>query len=123
MPISEEYVTYVLDQLEGLGTITVKKMFGGAGLYLDSVFFALIADDVLYFKVDNSNQQDYESAGMAPFRPFGEKSHIMHYYEVPIDVLDDREKLKTWVDKALLVAKQTLSKGKKKKRDRAPQIK
>lgn len=123
MSISEEYVTYVLDQLEGLGSITVKKMFGGAGLYLDNVFFALIADDILYFKVDNSNRQDYENAEMERFRPFGEKSHIMHYYEVPIDVLDDRDKLKIWVDKALLVAKQKLSKGKKKKRDQAPQIK
>ena len=123
MPISEEYVTYVLDQLEGLGTITVKKMFGGAGLYLDSLFFALVSDDVLYFKVDNSNRQDYENAGMEPFRPFGEKSHIMHYYEVPIDVLDDRDQLKVWVDKALLVAKLALSKGKKKKRDISPQIK
>ena len=120
MPISEGYLTYVLDQLEGLGSITVKKMFGGAGLYLDSVFFALIADDVLYFKVDNSNQQDYENAGMEAFMPFGEKSHIMHYFEVPVDVLEDKDKLKIWTDKAFSVAQRKLAVGKKKKKRSAP---
>jgi DNA transformation protein len=116
MPISAEYLQYVLDQLETSGSITARKMFGGAGLYLDNVFFALIADDVLYFKVDDSNRPDYEKAGMKPFKPFGEKSYIMQYYEVPVAVLDDREELQIWVDKALSVAIRKLSSGKKKRR-------
>ncbi len=123
MSISEEYLTYVLDQLGSSSSITAKKMFGGAGLYLDSVFFAIIANDTLYFKVDNSNRQDYERAGMEAFMPFGKKSYIMHYYEVPVDVLDDKEKLKLWADKALSIAKRKLTEGKKKKRGRPHQLK
>ncbi|MEE8423771.1 MAG: TfoX/Sxy family protein [Thermodesulfobacteriota bacterium] len=123
MSVSKEYVTYVLDQLESSGSITVKKMFGGAGLYLESVFFALISNDTLYFKVDNSNQQDYERAGMEAFMPFGIKSYIMHYYEVPVDVLDDKDKLKIWADKACSVAKRKLTEGKKRKRGQPHQIK
>ncbi len=123
MPVSEEYVTYVFDQLESSGSITAKKMFGGAGLYLDSVFFAIIDNDTLYFKVDNSNQKDYESAGMEAFMPFGKKSYVMRYYEVPIDVIDDKDKLKIWADKALAVAKHKLTEGKKKKRGRPQQLK
>jgi hypothetical protein len=56
MPVSNEYLQFVQDQLAGLGEITVKRMFGGAGLYLDGTFFAIVADDVLYFKVDDSNR-------------------------------------------------------------------
>ena len=104
MAISEEYLEYVLDQLRGTGHVTSRKMFGGAGLYLEGVFFGLIADDVLYFKVDDSNRPDYEAAGMGPFRPFAEKSQVMQYYEVPVDVLEDREQLSRWANKAMAVA-------------------
>jgi DNA transformation protein len=66
-------------------------MFGGVGLYGKGVFFALIAKDTLYFKVDDSNRPDYEAKGIGPFKPFGERSYVMQYYEVPVDILEDKE--------------------------------
>jgi DNA transformation protein len=104
MAISNEYVSYVLEQLEGAGAVRARRMFGGVGLYLDALFFALIADDVLYFKVDDSNRSDYEEAGMGPFRPFADKPTVMQYYEVPPEVLENRESLREWAGKALRVA-------------------
>ena len=101
MAISDDYLNYVLDQLECTGPVISKKMFGEVGLYLGGVFFALIAADVLYFKVDELNRHDYEAKGMGSFKPFGEKSYALQYYEVPIDVLEDRDKMKVWSDKAL----------------------
>ena len=110
MPVSDEYITYVIDQLESMGPIQARRMFGGAGLYLDGLFFALIADDVLYFKVDDSNRTDFEAAGMGPFRPFPDKPNIMQYYEVPIEVLENRDTLRDWAQKALLVAERKADK-------------
>ena len=110
MPVSDEYLTYVIDQLDCLGPVQSRRMFGGAGLYFEGLFFALVADDVLYFKVDDSNRSDYESEGMEAFRPFPGKSMVMGYYEVPIDVLEDKETLKDWVEKALLVAERKADK-------------
>ncbi|MDA8227095.1 MAG: TfoX/Sxy family protein, partial [Desulfitobacterium hafniense] len=52
MAISETFKDYVLEQLAILGDVTVRKMFGGAGIYYEGVIFGLLADDVLYFKVD-----------------------------------------------------------------------
>jgi DNA transformation protein len=116
MPVSENYLAYILEQLQGAGPVTAKKMFGGVGLYIDMVFFGLIADDVLYLKVDDSNRADYEAEGMKPFKPFGKKSYTMQYYEVPIDVMDDRDKLKQWAGKSLDIAIKKLSlRGNKKK--------
>ncbi|UCE04741.1 MAG: TfoX/Sxy family protein [bacterium] len=105
MSVSESYKNYILEQLESIGNVTAKSMFGGFGIYINGVFCALIADDILYFKVDESNRSDYESVGMKPFKPFGNDSYTMQYYEVPIEVLEDRETLRIWVDKAQAVAK------------------
>ena len=104
MAVSDEYLTYVLDQLACVGCVESRRMFGGVGIYSSGLFFALIADDVLYFKVDDSNRSDYEAAGMEPFRPFADKPNVMSYYEVPIEVLENKDRLEEWVQKALKVA-------------------
>jgi len=116
MAVNSEYVNYILDQLTSLGEVTSRRMFGGAGIYRSGLFFALIANDTLYFKVDNSNRPDFETAGMEPFRPFGKKSYAMHYYEVPIEVVEDGDTLKVWAEKALDVAQRaSSSKGVRKR--------
>ncbi len=112
--VSREYLEFVQDQLQGLGEIAVKRMFGGAGLYVDGTFFAIVADDVLYFKVDDSNRPDYETAGMGPFRPF-DGDAVMQYYEVPVDVLEDPDDLKQWAGKAVEVAIRASSKKPKRR--------
>ena len=104
MGVSEEYLSYVLDQLAELGALESRRMFGGVGLYRDRIMFALIADDVLYLKVDDSNRADFERAEMGPFRPFPDKSTVMSYYEVPVDVLESRDRLARWSRKALAAA-------------------
>lgn len=109
MAVSESYKDYVLDQLEPMGYVTIKKMFGGAGIYFDGLIFGLLADDVLYFKVDDSNRSDYEQAGMEQFKPFDDKPMVMPYYEVPIDVLEDRHTLLEWARKACLASKNNSS--------------
>jgi len=110
MPVSDEYLTYVIDQLECLGPVQSRRMFGGAGLYFEGLFFAVVADDILYFKVDDSNRTDYEAAGMGPFQPFPNKKTVMQYYEVPIDVLENRDALHDWAQKALSVAERKTGK-------------
>jgi DNA transformation protein len=87
-------------------------MFGGVGIYSGAFFFALIADDVLYFKVDDSNRTDFERRGMGPFRPYGEDGEVMQYYEVPADLLEDPEQLRTWAEKAVAVARAKRSRRK-----------
>lgn len=114
MAISEAFKDYAVDQLEAFGIVSVKKMFGGAGLYHDGLIFALIADDVLYFKVDDSNKADYKKAGMKPFKPFADKPMVMPYYEVPADVLEDRNRLAEWAEKACAASKNGVSKSKKR---------
>ena len=107
MAVSDEFMDYVLNQFESWGQISARKMFGGAGLYCDGMMFGLIADDVAYLKVDDSNREDFVRAGSSAFNPFPEKTktYIMSYYEIPADVLEDRELLGKWAERALAVAR------------------
>jgi DNA transformation protein len=110
MPVTPDYRDWILELLGRVGGVTGRSMFGGYGLYLDGVFFAVIDDDTLFFKVDESNQPDYEAAGMQPFNPMADEKP-MRYYEVPPDVLEDPEKLREWAGRSVAVAR----KGKKKR--------
>jgi len=107
MAVSDEFIGYVIDQLAGWGEVSARKMFGGAGLYCDGAMFGLIADDVAYLKVDDSNRQDFVKAGSSAFNPYPEKvkSAVMSYYEIPADVLEDAELLGKWAECALAVAR------------------
>lgn len=106
MPVSPSYRTFVLEQLGRVAPgIRARSMFGGVGIYSDALFFALMDDDTLYFKVDDTNRPDYEAAGMGPFRPFGPDGEVMQYYQVPEELLEDVETLELWVGKAVEVAR------------------
>ena len=103
MAVSESYRAFVLEQLNRVRPVTARAMFGGVGLYAAEVFFALIAQDRLYFKVDDTTRGEFERRGMEPFRPFGEDS-AMGYYELPADILEASEPLRAWTEQAVAVA-------------------
>lgn len=98
------YLDYVLDQLSDFGDVVPRRMFGGIGLFRGGLMFALIDNDILYFKVDDSNRGDYEASDCGPFRPFKDKKTVMQYYEVPVDVIEDRDELGRWAGRAYAVA-------------------
>ena len=111
MPVTAGFRAYVLEQFGRVLPVTGKSMFGGVGIYTEGLFFALIADDLVYLKVDATNREDFERVGMLPFRPYGEGAVTMQYYELPGELLEDTEQLRPWLSKALVVAR---SKGKRR---------
>jgi len=107
MAVSDEFADYVVEQLSAWGTVSVRRMFGGAGLYHGGTMFGVIADDVAYLKVDDSNRDDFLRAGSAPFEPYPDKikTTIRTYYEIPADVLEDPAELAQWAQRSWLVAR------------------
>jgi DNA transformation protein len=105
LKVSDAFKSFVLDQLEELGDVTPKSMFGGVGLYRGGIFFGILARDTLYLKVGQSNLLDYERARMKPFKPYPNRSGTMKYYAVPLDVLESPIELAGWARKAIAVAK------------------
>jgi DNA transformation protein and related proteins len=106
MAVSGTFRTFVLEQLgRTVQGIRGRAMFGGVGIYAGNLFFALVDDDTLYFKVDDSNRPEFEARGMGPFRPYGEDGEVMQYYRVPEDLLEDADALCQWAQRAIAVAR------------------
>jgi DNA transformation protein len=103
MAVSAEYKEFVAEQLEPLGTVRIRNMFGGAGVYLDDLMFGLIVGETLFFKVDERNRADYEAEDSGPFiyEPPSGKTIAMSYYELPERLYDEPDELTDWARKAL----------------------
>jgi DNA transformation protein len=114
LPVSADYAAYVMEQFGRLG-VTSRKMFGGVGFYLDGLFFALIDDDVLYFKIDDMTRGDFEGRDSHGWTPPGFSGPVA-YMSVPSEVLEDPDDLADWARKAAAVAarKKDKPKGKAK---------
>lgn len=107
MAVSSSFRAFVLEQLgRALPGVRARSMFGGAAILSGDVCFALLANDTLYFRVGQANLPDFEARGMAPFRPFGAERGSMPYHELPVDLLENPDELRPWVEKALGVARQ-----------------
>jgi DNA transformation protein len=104
LAVTPAFRQFVCDQLAELGDVTAQAMFGGVGLYHRGLFFGIIAGDVLYLKVDESNRGDYVRAGMGPFKPYPNRSGTMQYYAVPVEVLESSAELGKWARRAVTVA-------------------
>jgi DNA transformation protein len=104
LKVSDAFKAFVLAQFDELGDVVPRSMFGGVGLYCRGVFFGIIAQDTLYLKVDDQNRNDYDSAGMKPFRPYAHRSGTMEYYAVPVNVLESASELAAWARKSIAVA-------------------
>lgn len=90
---------FILDQLVDLRGLTCRAMFGGYGLYHRATFFGIIHKDQLYFKVSPKTVIRYKDYGMKPFRP-NPKQTFKSFYEVPLDVLEDKEHLVDWAQES-----------------------
>jgi len=99
----DSFKDFVLDQLSGVGDVTVRKMFGGFGIYSGGTFFAIISDGVLYFKTNEKTRKRYLDAGTDCFHA-SEKQILKNYYEVPADILEDPRGLCAWAEESVYSA-------------------
>ena len=103
MAANTEFLDFVKDQLRGLGAVTSRRMFSGAGLYCDGVIFALLLRDTLYFKVDDANRGAYEAEGLEPFSydAKGKTITIGTYWRVSERLFDEPDEMLAWARAAL----------------------
>jgi DNA transformation protein and related proteins len=114
MSVSPSFRTFVVDQLSRIQPdIRTRSMFGGVGIYAGEFFFALIDNDLVYFKADATNRDRFVACGMGPFMPGGAGGEVMQYYQVPEDVLEDPEELRAWAGESIEVARRKRTTKKK----------
>jgi DNA transformation protein len=98
---------YIRDLFASFRPVTVRKMFGGAGIYAEGVMFALLSSGgTLYLKVDTQNESDFileELPAFAPIMKSG-KHAVMPYRQMPERLYDDPDELAVWAQRALQAA-------------------
>jgi DNA transformation protein and related proteins len=99
----DNFVEFICDQLDAWEAVTYKPMFGGYGLYCGVIFFGIVYDGRLYFKTNDASRTKYEAWESAPFQP-NAKQTLKSYYEVPVDILENREELSALAEEAVQVA-------------------
>lgn len=100
-----DFVEHILELLEGIDTISTKRMFGGVGLFYDNLMFAIVVKDELYFKTDLELAEEYKGLGSYPssYMRSG-KSCNLNYYLAPYKTLDSADEMKFWAAKSIVVA-------------------
>lgn len=115
-------VELLQDILNGAGLFKSRRMFGGHGLYLDGIFFAILDDGVLFFKVSDATRFAYEAEGMGPFTyqtKTGEHA-LNSYWRLPERLLDEPDELRQWVRSAASAARATTAQKARKENRPAP---
>ena len=105
MAVPDSFRDRVMADLEPLGDVRARAMFGGYGIFEDGDMFGLLSGSELYFKVGDANRAAFEEAGAQQFSR-------MPYFRVPDSVLEDAGLLQEWTHAAIGVGHATAKKRK-----------
>ncbi len=100
----DNFLDFVLEQMDAFGGVRARAMFGGHGLYQREVFFGIVHKRRLYFKTDEATRPRYAARGMEAFCPKPGMT-LKTYFEVPEDVLESPRELAVWASEAVQVTR------------------
>jgi DNA transformation protein len=122
MAASAGFLGFLEEQLGGLGPVSIRRMFSGAGVFADGIMFALVSNDTLYFTADETTRADFEAEGMDAFTyaTKGGRSTLISYWRAPERLFDEPDEMLAWARKALATARRSGTKKPPRKRRQAP---
>jgi DNA transformation protein len=106
---------FIRDLFAQFRPVTIRRMFGGAGIFCDGLMFGLVIREVIYLKGDDTSAADFEREGCAPFtytrgaskgRP---TQHALPYWRLPERLYDDPDELTMWAARAFAIAERKKS--------------
>lgn len=113
MAVSQEFLDFLQEALRGLGPVDARRMFGGAGLSVEGLTFAIVVDEALWLKVDDETRATFEAEGCEPFgyTAKGGRRVVMSYQRAPDRLLDDADELVAWGRMALAAARRAATRA------------
>jgi len=113
MSASRGFLELLEDLLSPLGPISVRRMFGGAGIYCEGHVFAFVDDDQLFLKTAAEGQAAFEAEGTGPFTYMTKHGPgtLMSYWRAPERLFDDPDEMVAWARTALAVARRAAAKS------------
>ncbi|QAY76736.1 TfoX/Sxy family protein [Sphingosinicella sp. BN140058] len=118
MSIDEGLYSWIQEALAPLGSVSLRRMMGGATLYLDGIIFAILHDDTLWLKADAETDALWDEAGCERFSMTFKDGRVgtMDYRRAPADVYDDADALQHWSRLAVEAGTRGTAKRKPRKR-------
>ena len=118
------FVSHCLELLAPLGRTSSRRMFGGHALYIDGLCMALIIQDTLYLKVDDTHRAQFERAGCKPFTYTTKKLdiHSLSYCTAPEEAMESPAEMLPWARRALAAAVAARAKAPPKKKAPAKKV-
>ncbi len=88
------------DMFYSLGPVTIKRMFGGKGIYHQGQILALEVDGEILLKADAQSAAAFEAAGARRWA-YGSKNRAkpvaMPYWSIPENAFEDPDEMAKWV--------------------------
>lgn len=85
------------EMFAGLGPVTIRRMFGGKGIYHAGMIVALEVDGELLLKADAISAPAFEAAGATQWRYVARgRTAAMPYWSIPEEAADDPDELARW---------------------------
>ena len=87
------------EMFQGLGPVTIKRMFGGKGVYHMGRIVGIVFQGEMLLKADDVTAPDFEAAGARRWSYEGKKGKAvnMPYWSIPDDAFDDPDLMARWV--------------------------
>ena len=109
--MSDEFIEYVMELFGPFGTVGARRMFGGHGVYLDGLMFAIVSEDMLYLKADEMNRAEFEQADCEIFGYARKgKRATLGFFRAPEDAMESPELMLPWARTAYAAALRTNAK-------------
>ncbi|CDM57981.1 DNA transformation protein [Rhizobium tibeticum] len=87
------------EMFQGLGPVTIKRMFGGKGIYHMGRIVAVEVRGEMLLKADERSASEFAAAGATQWTYEGKKGSPvkMPYWSIPDDAYDDPDVMARWV--------------------------
>ena len=103
--MSDSFDSYLRELFDGLGPVSLRRMFGGQGLYHQGLMIGLVADEELFLKTDEATREAFEQAGGQPFvYHYKGKPITMSYWAPPPEAMESAQAMQPWARLAYAAA-------------------
>jgi DNA transformation protein and related proteins len=90
----------------------MRRRFGKTGVFCDGLMLGLVADNTLYFRVDEHNRAAFEEAASFPPLNYRKKGSTidLSFWRAPDRLFDEPDEFVTWARIALAAARRVAAK-------------
>ena len=112
MVASDGFAEFLRERFAPLGRASLRRMFGKTGVFLDGAMLGMVADNTLYFRVDDGNRALFREAAASPPLSYekGGATIDLSFWRAPERLYDEPDEFAAWARAALAAARRVAAK-------------